>query len=170
MDGVLTHLNLRPGREVQGYKTIGTVADVTQLEVSAMTAGIDLDKIAIGMEAFIERSSGLGNTALGSVRRLPIAAALGEEGDDSVRITLADSPLELGYTLGDIVKITVTLEKKENALWLPPQAIRTFESRRFVVVQEGSAQQRVDVKLGIIGEDRVEILEGLTEGQVVVSP
>jgi multidrug efflux pump subunit AcrA (membrane-fusion protein) len=53
-------------------------------------------------------------------------------------------------------------------LWLPPQAIRTFEGRKFVVVQEGDAQRRVDVKIGVEGEDRVEIVEGLNEGQVVV--
>jgi macrolide-specific efflux system membrane fusion protein len=39
-----------------------------------------------------------------------------------------------------------------------------------VVIQEGEAQRRVDVKVGITGEDRVEILEGLKEGQVVVAP
>jgi hypothetical protein len=31
-------------------------------------------------------------------------------------------------------------------------------------------QQRVDVVLGIAGDGRVEIVEGLSEGQVVVAP
>jgi multidrug efflux pump subunit AcrA (membrane-fusion protein) len=62
----------------------------------------------------------------------------------------------------------VVLERKDDVLWLPPQAIRTFEGRRFVVVQEGDAQIRVDVKVGIESEDRVEIEEGLSEGQVVI--
>ena len=53
-------------------------------------------------------------------------------------------------------------------LWLPPQAIRTFEGRRFVVVQDGDAQLRVDVTIGIESDDRVEIEEGLTEGQTVI--
>jgi len=52
----------------------------------------------------------------------------------------------------------------------PPQAIRTFEGRTFAVVQDGQGQRRVDVKVGITNEDQTEILEGLTEGQVVVSP
>jgi multidrug efflux pump subunit AcrA (membrane-fusion protein) len=60
------------------------------------------------------------------------------------------------------------LERKDNVLWLPPQAIRTCEGRKFVVVQEGDAQLRVDVKVGIESEDRVEIEEGLTDGQIVV--
>jgi multidrug efflux pump subunit AcrA (membrane-fusion protein) len=60
------------------------------------------------------------------------------------------------------------LEQNDNVLWLPPAAIRTFEGRKFVVVQDGSVQTRVDVKVGIEGDDRSEILDGLTEGQTVL--
>ena len=72
--------------------------------------------------------------------------------------------------MGDLVDATVVVVKKTNVIWLPPQTIRTFGGRKFVVVQDGDVQRRVDVKLGVVGEDRVEILEGLNEGQVVVSP
>src|SRR6266508_5323453 len=51
---------------------------------------------------------------------------------------------------------------------LRSQAVREFEGRYFVIVQDGEAQRRVDVKVGIIEEDRIEITEGLAEGQVVV--
>jgi multidrug efflux pump subunit AcrA (membrane-fusion protein) len=39
-----------------------------------------------------------------------------------------------------------------------------------VVVQDSDTQRRVDVKIGITSDDRVEILEGLEEGQVVIAP
>jgi hypothetical protein len=64
----------------------------------------------------------------------------------------------------------VVIEKRENALWLPPQAIRIFEGRRFVLVQDGEVQRRVDVKVGLTGEDRVEIVEGLADDQIVIGP
>ncbi|MEJ5200292.1 MAG: secretion protein HlyD, partial [Anaerolineae bacterium] len=67
-----------------------------------------------------------------------------------------------------LVKVTVIVERKENALWLPPQAIRTFEGRRFVVIKEGVGQRRVDVKVGIESLDRIEILDGVAEGQQVL--
>jgi multidrug efflux pump subunit AcrA (membrane-fusion protein) len=69
---------------------------------------------------------------------------------------------------GELATVLITLEQKDAALWLPPAAIRTFQGRDVVVIQDGSAQRRVDVKLGIKGEDRVEVLEGVQEGQVVV--
>jgi hypothetical protein len=69
-----------------------------------------------------------------------------------------------------LVNVAIVVTRKEDVLWIPPQTIRTYSGRKFVVVQEGNVQQRVDVILGVIGETRVEIVEGLTEGQVVVSP
>ena len=43
-----------------------------------------------------------------------------------------------------------------------------FEGRRFVVLKEDDIQRRVDVKAGIETQERVEIEEGLEEGQVVI--
>ena len=60
------------------------------------------------------------------------------------------------------------LERKENVLWLPPEAVRAFEGRRFVVVRQGDRERRVTVKVGIETEDRLEILEGVEAGDVIV--
>ena len=62
----------------------------------------------------------------------------------------------------------VTLEKRENTLWLPPAAVQKFAGRRFVSVEEGGRRRQIDVTVGIESAERVEILEGLQEGQVVV--
>ncbi len=66
------------------------------------------------------------------------------------------------------MRVTVILERKTDVLWLPPAAIRTFSGRKFVVIEEDGRQRRVDVVVGIESEDRVEIIEGVEEGQVVV--
>ncbi len=57
-----------------------------------------------------------------------------------------------------------------GVLWLPPQAIRVFEGREFVVVRDGDMQRRVDLKTGLKTVECVEIIEGLSEGQVVIAP
>jgi hypothetical protein len=62
------------------------------------------------------------------------------------------------------------LERREDVLWLPPEAIRSFEGRRFIVVREGDRERRVVVRTGIESVERVEILEGVDEGDVVVGP
>ena len=53
-------------------------------------------------------------------------------------------------------------------LWLPPDAVRAFEGRRFVVVREGDRERRAAIRVGIETADKVEIAEGVKEGDVVV--
>ena len=68
------------------------------------------------------------------------------------------------------MSIEVIIEQKQDVLWLPPQAIRKFEGRKFVVLQDGDVQRRVDVTTGIESVDRVEIEEGVSAGQTVIAP
>ena len=89
-----------------------------------------------------------------------------EDRDERVHISLSD-PDESELEVGDLVKVTVLIERSDDALYLPPAAIRTFEGRKFVKVKAGDRLQKVDVKLGVEGEDRIEILEGLEEGQII---
>ena len=66
------------------------------------------------------------------------------------------------------MRVTVVIERKADVLWLPPAAIRTFGGRKFVVIQDGAAQRRMDVTVGSESEERVEIKSGVEEGQIVV--
>jgi hypothetical protein len=85
-------------------------------------------------------------------------------------LTLARPPSELGYQSGDMVNIQIILERKPDALWLPARAVREFEGRYFVTVKDDKGQRRVDIRVGIIEPERLEIIEGLSEGQFVVAP
>jgi RND family efflux transporter MFP subunit len=175
IDGVLLSLTATEGRGVEAYKDVAVVSDVSNLEVSAELSSTDMSRLEEGMDVSGELFGTPGESSTGFIRRLPYPYGGGgntevEDQDPSVRITM-DRPIsELGWDLGDMIKVTVVLQEKDGILWLPPQAIRSFEGRKFVVVQDGALQQRVDVKTGIISSDRVEITEGLDEGQIVVSP
>jgi multidrug efflux pump subunit AcrA (membrane-fusion protein) len=67
-----------------------------------------------------------------------------------------------------VAKVRVVLEEKEDVLWLPPDAIRSFEGRQFVVIREGDRERRAPVEVGIRTDDRVEILEGVEAGNSIV--
>ena len=74
------------------------------------------------------------------------------------------------YRAGDKVTVTVQLASKEGVLWLPPDAIRKAGGRIFVIINSEGGPKRVDIEIGLQTRDRVEIVSGLTEGQVVVGP
>jgi RND family efflux transporter MFP subunit len=174
-DGVLLSVGLVEGRAVEAYRPVIVIADPSELEVSADLTDRQMRDLTEGMPAVAAPVSRPGDMVPAEIRRLPYpyggggrSQGAGEE-DKSTRVTLFEVEYgEEGFELGDLVRVTVVLEAKQDVLWLPPQAIRTFEGRRFVVVQDEDGQRRVDVKVGIQGDDRVEIEEGLSEGDIVL--
>lgn len=175
-DGLILSLTLSPGQAVQAYQPVVTLADPATLEVSANILGDQLQLLAEGMPVTMILSSRPGQLLHGVVRRLPYPFGSGgsgqtiEEKDKSTRVTIEESAADAGYALGDLVRVTAEVERRDNVVWIPPQAVRNFNGRRFAVVQDGDVQRRVDVKIGVQGEERVEIEEGLEVGQTVVGP
>ena len=106
----------------------------------------------------------------GTIRQLPSPYGTGESDEGAIHVILDSPPSADTYQSGDNVTVTVLLASKEAVLWLPPDAIRSAGGRTFVIINSESGPQRVDVELGLQTRDRVEILSGLEEGQVVVGP
>ena len=169
-DGKIASLDVRPGDSVQAYKPVISVMNESQLEIVVDYIGSeDSTKIGVGQELELNFARYKGKTVKGKVERLP--SKLTNSGstvnaDTSFHMSYEDKSLDLD--VGDLVQVVLTLSRKDDALWLPPQAVRAFEGRRFVVVKDGDRQRRQDVKVGIISTDRIEIVEGLKEGDVVI--
>ncbi len=179
-DGVILESTVIEGRQVQGYAPLMRLADPSDLEISADLQETEMSELTEGMPLIAEFVNRPGQQVPGIIRRLPYpyGSSARTEGvettddeDKSVRITLEGVDLTSDqYAISDRLRLTVELERSVNALWLPPQAVRTFEGRSFVVIQEGGAQRRMDVRIGIRSDDRLEILDGLVEGQAVIAP
>jgi len=175
-DGTVLSMFLSEATGVEAYKVVASVANLSELELSADVGDKDLQELSESMAVQAWPVSSPGKVMDGTIRKLPYPYGAVKEvkatdkEDKTTRVTLNANLESVGLSLGDLVRVVVVLEKKENVLWLPPQAVRNFEGRKFVVVQDGEGQRRVDVKVGITGDDRLEIVDGLTEGQIVVAP
>ena len=169
-NGQVSSIAAQPGTALDAYKPVMTVIDPHQREIRVDNAlSTDLSRLSPQQPVTIQFSRYPDTPVKGAISRLPGTTPSKQStsgGDTAVHIKYDPGNLSLDF--GDLARVTVTLQRKDNVLWLPPQAIRTFQGRRFVVVDEGNRQRRVDVKLGIQGPDRVEIVEGLKEGQKVV--
>jgi multidrug efflux pump subunit AcrA (membrane-fusion protein) len=169
--GKVTSVGAYEGRTVQAYKAVFVVADEKDLVVTAEPMSTQLQRLTEGMDCVLALSAYPGKELPGSIVQLPYPYGGGggatlDEADKRTHITF--DPQDIKLEPGDLVKVIVTLERKEDALWLPPAAIRTFAGRKFVVVQDEGSQRRVDVTVGIESLERVEILDGLQEGQIVI--
>ena len=172
IDGTVLSISILEGATIEANKPVIVIANLDDLVVSATVETEDLTRLAVGMEVNVSPVGGNGPTAQGTIRALPYpyGNADTESTDGSVQVALDPSPAQLGYEVGDMVSMSIILEQKADALWLPVNAVREFEGRYFVIVRDGDAERRVDVGVGILDEDRIEITEGLTEGQQVVAP
>jgi multidrug resistance efflux pump len=170
--GRVTSVGAYAGRAATAYNPLFIVSNDDELELRADPVVSQLELLREGMACIIELTQYPGREIQGEIILLPYPYGSGggsnvEDADTSTHI--AFDPGDLAVESGDLVNITVELEKKDNVLWLPPSAIRTFSGRNFVVIQDESGQQqRVDVTIGIKSSERVEITMGLEEGQTVV--
>jgi RND family efflux transporter MFP subunit len=147
------------------------IGDISQLEIGATALEETLKQLTEGMTVTVVVEAHPEKSYPGVIRQLPYPFGTGGDGSTDVRVTMNLTPAQAGLKLGDRMLIQVVLQDKPNALWLPPQAIRTVGGRTFVVTQDAvKGQQRVDVTLGLQTHERIEILAGLTDGQLVVGP
>ena len=151
-DGTVLSIFLTESTAVEAYKAVVVVANLSELEISADIADKELAELVEGMSVQAWPVSAPGNVTEGSLRKLPYPYGNAtdvketDKEDKTTRVSLETSLEDIGLDLGDLVRVVVVLEEKDNVLWLPPQAIRNFEGRKFVVVKDGEGQRRADVK------------------------
>jgi RND family efflux transporter MFP subunit len=170
--GQILSVNVQPGANAEAFRPVLVLADPSALEITVELSAADLNQLSVGMPvtALLRNRPGA-QPMTGFIRQMPLtgaAAGAVQQEDRLTRIGLTDEMSDL--ELGELATLTIILEEREEVLWLPPAALRAFQGRNFVVVQDGDVQRRVDVRLGIQSDDRVEILEGLAPGQIVVGP
>ena len=166
--GRLVSFSPDPGEPVIAYEPIAVVADLTVLEVTDEMDADDLSELAEAMPLTIQRASLPGNVYSGAIGSLPSPYGLATDG--LVHVSFDEQPPPDEFKVGDRMTFTVLVEERHDVLWLPVSAIRQFSGRNFIVVQNEGVQQRVDVRLGLEGGGRVEILEGAEENQTVIGP
>lgn len=168
--GEILSINMRPGDRAEAFSTVIVMAQPDALEITAELGSEQLNEMSVEQIATITLRNRPEESFIGTVRQLPLAFSGGsatvDNGDTRVRISFENAPANLA--LGELATVVIVLEEKEDVLWLPPAAIRTFQGRLFVLIEEADSQRRADVRLGIESETRVEVLEGVEAGQVII--
>ncbi len=171
MDGVIIS-GVNPGRTVTTSTIAFTIGDGSQSEILAT---IDPGKIADTLKNLYEGMPVLvtpnNNPAVqweGKIRQLPSPYGTGSADDENVHIVLDQAPAAGNLKSGDTVTVNIQIANKTGILWLPPAAIRVVGGRTFVIVDGDNGPKRIDIEIGLQTADRVEIISGLDEGQVVI--
>ncbi len=167
MDGTLTSFALTDGSPIVAFETVAVISDFSEIEITNELDNDDMSELSEGMSVTIQRAGLPGDIYTGKIIALPDPHGTGV--DELTHVAFDTQPsLDDDLSLGDRVSFDVVINQRNDVLVLPTSAIRQFSGRNFVVIQNDSIQQRVDVKLGLEGDGQVEILEGVEENQTVV--
>jgi HlyD family secretion protein len=161
--GVLQELPLQPGQWVNAGTTIGKVVQPGKLKAVLRIAETQAKDVAIGQAALIDTRNGI---VKGHVSRIDPAA---QGGTVSIDISL-DGALPAGARPDLNIDGTIQLERLKNIVYTgrPTMAQDNAVIGLFRLDPDGKAASRVQVRLGRISANSVEVVQGLVPGDRVV--
>jgi RND family efflux transporter MFP subunit len=171
-DGKITRLNGKPGDNVAAFAPVLTVASADQLLVEAQVTDADQPRLAVGQQATITIDALPGVTLHGTVRDLPstVVTPNGALTDKTAKLTVDwSAPGASGASLGQLARVQIIVQQKDNALIVPSNAVRTVGQRRFVEYMDGAVKRSRTVQVGISTDADTEIVSGLDEGTVILA-
>lgn len=92
-----------------------------------------------------------------------------EEWGDIQLFVVYEGPEGASIEVGTSGNMEIVTDKKENVLRVPVSAVNSADGRNFVyVLDENNLREVRWVEIGLYGDDMVEILDGLEEGEKVI--
>jgi RND family efflux transporter MFP subunit len=167
VDGFVAKRNVDPGAWVSQNAPLVSVVDISSLRLVANVVEKDLRNVNPGDPAIVEVDAFPGETFKGRIARVsPILDPATRTAPMEIEIANPQFRLKPGM----YAKVSLEVEGRDNALIVPKISLVDSEGRRGVYIanQENRAQFK-PVTVGIEDSQRAEILEGLTEGEVIVS-
>jgi RND family efflux transporter MFP subunit len=162
---LITERMVVPGQQLVAGVSAFTIGDFIPLRVRVhlpeavarkVTAGqrvlISPEAMDMPLEAIVERIS-------------PVV----DPTTSTVRLTMLLDDTEQRAIVGGFVKVRITTDQHHDALAIPKIALVEDGALRSVFVAEADTVRKVEVETGLYDESHVEILEGLFEGDFVVT-
>jgi len=151
----------------QGATSFIQLADLTKLQVNASVPEADATRLKNDQAATVTWNALSNTTANAKVTSIsPTAAASGNVVSYPIVVTLDTIPAAV--KLGQSVKLTVTVERIEDAIYVPNAAVRSTGGRALVTVVANGKQEARLVQIGLKGDSFTVVTSGLNVGEQVV--
>jgi RND family efflux transporter MFP subunit len=156
------------GEQVDGTaaQPIAEIANLDRVELAANVPSDYLSRVTVGLAAPLTSDAYADRTFPGTI--LAIAPAVDAATNAALVRIRAANPGHL-LKVGMFAEAHVAVAEHANALVVPPSAIVRDQEGAAAYVLTGDTAQRTAVKVGLEKPDAVEILDGLTAGQTVLT-
>lgn len=165
-NGVVTEMNAVEGKTPAVGEQLFKLESTEDVKVSISVSKYDLEKIKEGQKAVVTIG---GNTYEGEVSKIDKMATKNNSGASVVNADIKILNPDENIFLGVEAKISVSTSKSEAALLVPFSAVNTDMEGSFVYAVENGVIVKKPVQTGISSDLNVEIIEGLNEGDQILT-
>lgn len=164
--GVVSAREAKVGNMVQPHQALFRITDLSALEARLHVPEREMRKLAVGQHAQLEIDTWPGERFVGRVLRLnPVVdAATG-----TVKVTLGLDNATGKLRPGMFGRFRVEYDSRPDALLIPKDAVIIEDANAFVFVIEDGKARRRRITLGFSDPWHHEVLDGLAEGDEVVT-
>ncbi|MDF2501632.1 MAG: efflux transporter, family, subunit [Anaerosporomusa subterranea] len=172
IDGVVIGKPLPAGQMVaQGISNpmvILTIADMSKMQIEAQVDESDIGKVAVGQTVSFTVDTYPGKTFNGIISRVSQKANTTQ---NVVYYTVTVDVNDAGNLLKPSMtaRLSIHAGESKNTLTVPLAAVKTNQKQQqYVSAFRNGKSEDMIVTTGLVGEDRVEITSGVSEGEQIV--
>ncbi len=161
--------NIKVGQQVWQGMVLLTLPDPSEMAVTIQIHEADVDKLKVGMKAFVTSETQKDRTFEGEVVKIDQVANAGQNwwgGDDVKRfkVEVALKGTDLNLKTGTSARAEIQVDELADVLSVPLQAVYDKEGKRFCYRVVKGRWERAEVVLGASSDTMVEVKSGLSEG------
>jgi HlyD family secretion protein len=169
MSGMLYQFDLKPGAYLEPGDLVGSVGRINQLKVTVYVDEPELGRVEKGMQVNITWDAMAGRQWKGVVDRMPTQIVpLGTRQVGEV-VCIIENP-DLSLIPGTNINAEILSRRVASALTIPKEAVHSEKKQNFVLKLVGDRVVSQPVKLGIGSITRIQVLDGLSEGDSIALP
>ncbi|MBK6845579.1 MAG: efflux RND transporter periplasmic adaptor subunit [Gemmatimonadetes bacterium] len=164
-DGLVTRRLREPGDTVTIGSTVLRIVDTNRVYVNAAVDETMLPLLAADQPAAIF-FPGTAASVAGRVSRISWEA---DRQTHELLVEVTPERLERRVAIGQRADVRVEVGRRDRALRVPVRMVHHDATGAFVYADRGGRVALVRPRFGLTGNDQVEVLEGLAEGEAVLA-
>lgn len=165
-NGVITEMNAKSGMSIAKGEPLFVLSSLDDVYVEVSLSKYELEKMEVGQKAELTIS---GNKYEGEVIEIDSVATLNSNNTPVVKGKVKVLNPDDKVVLGVEAKAYIHGRNHEDTMYLPIACVNADTDGDFVYVIEDGSVARRNVTCGISSDENIEIIEGLSDSDTVIS-
>lgn len=167
LSGVITKISVKKGDSVSGSTAIATIVSKQRIAEISLNE-VDVAKVKVGEKATLTFDAVPDLSITGEVAEMDTIGAV-SQGVVSYTVKISFDTQDDRVKPGMSVSAAIITDTKQDVLLTPNSAVKSEGNMQYVEVMVNNIPQRRAVGTGLINDTMTEIVNGLQEGEQVVT-